>query len=304
MFLSQIRGDITRSNAARLIATGKVLVNNELISKPAHKVKSGDVVIATKEPPQPSTALPEDIPLDIIYEDESIVVVNKQANMVVHPAAGNYTGTLVNALLFHCNDLSGIGGVMRPGIVHRLDKGTSGVIVAAKNDKAHNSLADQFKGRLVLKRYMALVFGHMPGENGMISSDIGRDMKNRKKISSNSTRKREALTMYKVTKYFRGLCLVQLTPKTGRTHQIRVHLSESGHPIAGDDLYGANGKLTSISDTMLRKRLRELDRFLLHASYLKLVHPETNEYVEFSVDIPWDFADILRLLDTGENNQK
>lgn len=296
IFLSQIQNGLTRSNAQKLISNSKVLVNNATV-KPAYKVKTGDMVEVFFLPATPSEAIAEDIPLDIIFEDESVIVLNKSANMVVHPAAGNYTGTMVNALLHHCKDLSGIGGVMRPGIVHRLDKGTSGVIVVAKNDAAHNALSDQFQNRIVQKKYIALVFGRMPSDDGIISSEIGRDMKNRKKISSRTTQKRDAITIYKSLKTYKGFSLLELTPKTGRTHQIRVHLSESAHPIVGDDLYGGNKRLGAIEDTSFRKVLKDLDRFLLHAASLQFLHPKTNESMKFSAPIPADFQNILDILE-------
>jgi 23S rRNA pseudouridine1911/1915/1917 synthase len=298
MFLSRTLDSTTRSNARKLIDKGNVKVNGNA-GKPALKTRAGDYVTVTIEEPVPLEAEPENIPIDIIYEDESLVVVNKAANMVVHPAAGNYTGTLVNALLYHLKDLSGISGVIRPGIVHRLDKGTSGVIVVAKDDETHLSLTAQFKERTVTKRYLALIFGHMKEEEGVIELSIGRDRKNRKKISSFSTGKKEAVTYFKVKRRYGPLSLLELIPKTGRTHQLRVHLSESGHPIVGDELYGGTKRLKTITDTVLRKRLSELDRFLLHAEYLSFLHPKTKERVEFSADIPDDFAGIIDML----NNQ-
>jgi 23S rRNA pseudouridine1911/1915/1917 synthase len=296
VFLSRAWEGITRSTAQKLIINGSALINDENV-KPSHKVKEGDVVVVETEPPAPSKAQPEAIPIDIIYEDENVVVVNKPPNMVVHPAAGNYSGTMVNALLHHCRDLSGIGGVLRPGIVHRLDKGTSGVIIAAKNDETHLSLSVQFKERSVLKRYIALVFGQMQADKGIITSGIGRDSKNRKKISSKTSKKKEAITFYKVMKSFEGFSLVELTPKTGRTHQLRVHLSEMGYPIVGDVLYGARGRINSVKDKMLQKRLKELDHFLLHASYIKFMHPVKKEYVEYFAPVPEDFNEILKLLE-------
>ena len=296
IYVSQITENTTRSYAKILIDTGKVLLN-AAPSKASQKLKAGDIVEVTLEEAIPLDTPAEDLPVEILYEDESIVVVNKAAMMVVHPAAGNYTGTLVNALLFHLTDLSGIGGVMRPGIVHRLDKGTSGVMVVAKNDEAHLSLTAQFKDRAVTKKYLALVLGRMPAANGVIESEIGRDNKNRKKISSNSSNKKEAVTFYEVKKVLDRFSLLELTPKTGRTHQIRVHLSESGHPIVGDELYGGVKRLHSIPDTLLRKRLKELDRFLLHAAYLSFAHPKTNERVEFSAPLPDDFLSVLAMLE-------
>ena len=295
IFLSGAIKSMTRSGAQKLITSGNVLVNDS-VEKPSHKVRTEDVIVVTIEEAIPSEAGAEDIPIDIIYEDESIAVVNKAASMVVHPAVGNYTGTLVNALLHHLKDLSGIGGVMRPGIIHRLDKGTSGVIVIAKNDAAHNSLTEQFKDRTIVKKYFALIFGKMAKDTGIIESGIGRDKKNRKKISSNSSNQKEAVTLYELKRSYEGFSLLELTPKTGRTHQLRVQLSELGHPIVGDELYGGDNKLKFITDTALRKRLKELDRFLLHAAYIKFTHPKTNKPIEFSVPLPNDFEDVLKLL--------
>ncbi len=296
LFLSRSMDGMTRSSALRHITNGLATVNSEK-AKPSYKVKTGDIISVTLEEPIPAEALPEDIPLNVVYEDSSFVVIDKPANMVVHPAVGNYTGTLVNALLHHCTDLSGIGGVMRPGIVHRLDKGTSGIIVVAKSDEAHASLSAQFKARTVQKRYIALVYGKME-DSGMLDRDIGRDYKNRKKISSNSNSKKEAMTFYKVLKRYFRFCLVELTPKTGRTHQLRVHLSEAGHPIVGDELYGANRRLKSIQDTVLRKTIADLERFLLHAEYLSFDHPKSGERVEFFVPTPDNFAEILNVLES------
>ena len=296
IFISQTYSKITRSAAQRLIKSGNILVNSEK-AKRSQKVREGDSIELTPEVPIPLEAEAEDIPIDIIYEDDSIVVVNKAANMVVHPAAGNYTGTLVNALLHHIKDLSGISGVVRPGIVHRLDKGTSGVMIVAKNNDAHVSLTDQFKERSVTKKYLALIFGRMKEERGIIKSNIGRDKKNRKKISSRGTNLKEALTHFEVKKTFDRISLLELTPKTGRTHQLRVHLSETGHPIVGDELYGGTKRIKSIPDTQLRASLNGLERFLLHAAYLKIRHPKTGDEIEFSAPMPDDFSDTLKLLE-------
>ncbi len=236
---------------------------------------------------------PEDINLELIYEDSSIVVVNKPAGMVVHPGAGVSSGTLVNALLYKCQDLSGIGGKIRPGIVHRLDKDTSGVIVAAKNDKAHNSLVNQFKSREVKKRYIAIVEGNLKLYSGSFDSKIGRDPINRIKMSSKSKSGRESLTLWKVLKRFGPATLVEAEPKTGRTHQIRVHFSENNFPILADKVYGNKKQRNKI----LAQAAKEIGRQALHASRIGFMHPETEDYLEFEAPLPDDMQKAIDYLE-------
>ncbi|MEI6127847.1 MAG: RluA family pseudouridine synthase, partial [Pseudomonadota bacterium] len=205
--------------------------------------------------------------------DQWVIVVNKPAGMVVHPACGNHTGTLVNALLYHCKTLSGIGGVIRPGIVHRLDKGTTGVLVVAKNDLAHHSLSEQFKNHTVVKKYSALVFGSMEEASGTIRTPIGRHYSDRKKMSTQTRKGRDAVTHWYVKEAFDQLALLAVTIETGRTHQVRVHLSDIGHPLAGDELYGALKKIGSLHVKNVLDALKGLDRPLLHAGHLEFIHP-------------------------------
>ncbi|MFI5322611.1 MAG: RluA family pseudouridine synthase, partial [Thermodesulfobacteriota bacterium] len=257
----------------------------------------GEAVRVTLPEPQPMDAEPEDIPVNIIYEDDYIAVVDKPPGMTVHPGAGVRGGTLVNALLYRCKDLSGIGGTIRPGIVHRLDKDTSGVIVIAKNDLSHNSLVNQFKTRVVRKKYLAIVEGKIKKDSGTFSSKIGRHPVDRKKMSSKSKAGRESVTLWKVVKRFKDATLVEAEPKTGRTHQIRVHFSENGHPILGDAVYGHKKKKSSA----LNAAAKRVGRQALHAWKIGFNHPHTQESVEFTAQLPCDMSDALNILgDSGE----
>lgn len=290
--LSHFLSDHTRSQIKKLIEDQNVLVNGKPI-KPSKKFDEGEMVHVNLPKPESIDAEPENIPLNIIYEDSSIIVVNKPAAMVVHPGAGVKNGTLVNALLYKCDDLSGIGGKIRPGIVHRLDKDTSGVMVVAKNDQAHNSLVDQFKSRIVKKRYLAIVEGSPKADSGSFESAIGRDPKDRKKISSKSKYGRESLTLWKVLNRYESACFVEAEPKTGRTHQIRVHFSENGYPILADKIYGhkkqRNKNLSEIEKKMARQAL--------HASKLAFTHPENQEWVEFTAPLADDMTKALEALE-------
>jgi 23S rRNA pseudouridine1911/1915/1917 synthase len=221
---------------------------------------------------------PERIPLDIVYEDEHLLVVNKAAEMVVHPAPGNYGGTLVNALLFHCGELSGVGGEMKPGIVHRIDKGTSGLLVVAKDDAAHRSLAKQFKDKTIKRVYVALVKGSVELDNGIIELPIGRHIRDRKKMAVKFEASKEALTRYKVLKRFEGFTVLELMLGTGRTHQIRVHMSYIGHPLIGDATYGSRAPI---------------GRPALHAKTIGFMHPVTRKYMEFTSELPADMKEII-----------
>ena len=293
-FLSEQNLPLTRSQIKRLIDNQLVTINH-LSAKPSCRVKKGDLIELDLHEPKEPTVEPENIPIDILYEDDSIVVVNKRSGMVVHPAAGNHSGTLVNALLFHCSFLSGVGGVMRPGIVHRLDKGTSGVLVVAKNDNAHQSLSRQFKNRKVKKIYRALVRGQMEAEKGTVDAEIGRHREDRKKMSTRTKKGRVALTHWKVLKRYNELCLLEIEIKTGRTHQIRVHLSSSHHPIVGDSVYGSKKGMSRIKNDMLIKRLNSLSRPFLHAYLLGIHHPDDNSYQEFIAPLPGELNEILTL---------
>ena len=292
IFLSQSDAAISRSHVKCVIEEGDVLVNG-IIPKVSQRLKEGDVIILTQRPPQEATALPQNIPLDIVYEDEAIIVINKPAGLVVHPAPGNADKTLVNALLFHCHDLSGIGGVLRPGIVHRLDKDTSGLIVVAKSDEAHRHLSAQFEKHEVQKKYLALVWGNTKDKQGEIVKPVGRHTIDRKKMSTTTKRGKEALTFWKVIERYGVATLLEVEIKTGRTHQIRVHLSDLRYPIIGDAVYGsAANRIQNIANPALKAQIKTFNRQALHAAYLSFVHPPTGKRVEFSADMPRDMADL------------
>jgi 23S rRNA pseudouridine1911/1915/1917 synthase len=277
---------LSRSQTDKLIRAGMVKLNNGK-AKPGYRIKRDDRIIVKVPPAKEMTAKPEDIPLNIIYEDNDIIVLNKPPGIVVHPAAGNAEGTLVNALLHHCKDLSGIGGTVRPGVVHRLDKDTSGLIVFAKTNEAHLNLSRQIKDREVKKTYLALVYGRMKKDSGIIDAHIGRHPVHRKKmavIRSANLKKREALTHYKVVKRYAGYTLVELDLKTGRTHQIRVHLSYIGYPVAGDRTYSRKKDDIGAS------------RQMLHAIRLCFNHPITGKYMEFKAEMPGDMEKVLGTL--------
>ena len=295
VFLTQTDPSLSRSRIKRAIEEGEVLVN-DLAPKPSQRLKEGDLIRLNLQTAKEALALPQEIPLNIIYEDAAIIVVNKEAGMVVHPAPGNYDHTLVNALLFHCRDLSGIGGVLRPGIVHRLDKGTSGLIVAAKSDAAHHSLAAQFKNHEVEKTYLALVWGDIKGDRGEIILPVGRHPGDRKKMSTKSKRGREAITYWKVRERYGLATMLEVKIKTGRTHQIRVHLSDRGYPVVGDAVYGNASKIRSIADAVLKAQFKALNRQALHAARLSFTHPESGEKVVFEAAMPEDMAGLCAQL--------
>jgi len=282
-FLQMQMPERSRAFLQKLIEQGRVTVNGQP-SKASYKVRVGDGVEVEIPPPRPLATQPEAIPLDVLYEDEDLIVVNKPAGMVVHPAAGNYEHTLVNALLHHCRGrLSGIGGVERPGIVHRLDKGTSGCIVVAKSDLAHDGLVNQFKARKVRKVYWAVCWGTFARHSGRIETVIGRSEHDRQKMSARVSRGRAALSEYRVLKQMAAFALVEVTPHTGRTHQIRVHMAHIGHPLVGDAVYG-------------RARASEIDvdRPMLHAYKLGFTHPRTGNWLEFEAPVPEDMANLCK----------
>ena len=288
--------ELTRSAAARLIEGGCATVNGQK-QKPSLKLKGGETVTVTVPPPTPAEPQPEEIPLDVLYEDADVVVINKGAGMVVHPGAGNPEGTLVNALLAHCKDLSGIGGELRPGIVHRIDKDTSGVLVIAKNDRAHNGLAEQFKVHSIKRIYLALVYGDLKEDKGRIESVIGRHPVERKKMSGKARHGKNAVTHWRVEARYGGITLVRLKLETGRTHQIRVHLSEAGHPLLADEVYGGGSRLAQLKDPDLKRMIKAMGRQALHAKTLGFVHPVTGAYLEFDTELPPDMAGIIAYLE-------
>lgn len=275
--------DISRSYAAKLCDDLLVEVNGKTVEK-KYKVKSGDVVKISVPEPESVEVVPEDIPLNIVYEDSDVIVVNKPKGMVVHPAAGNTTGTLVNALMYHCGDsLSAINGVVRPGIVHRIDKDTSGLLIVAKNNDAHLRLAEQLKSRKAMRKYFALVNGNIKEDEMNVDKPIARHPSDRKKMAV-VYGGREAVTHVKVLERFGQYTLVECRLETGRTHQIRVHMASLGHSIVGDKTYGISKEKFNLSGQ------------LLHAKTIGFEHPSTNELMEFTSDIPQDFEDVLEIL--------
>lgn len=277
----------SRSQAQRLISGGNVTVNGRAATKAGLRLSTGDHVLLRIPPPEPSTAKPETIPLDIVYEDADLIVVNKPPGMVVHPAAGNRSGTLVNALLAHAGGLSTIGGVERPGIVHRLDKDTSGLLVVAKNDLAHESLSRQIASRTASRRYLALVVGSMPTDSGTIDAPVGRHPSERKKMAVLAAGGKQAVTHFAVLERFalgaEEYTLIEARLETGRTHQIRVHMAACGHPLVGDPVYGPKRKHKVVS----------FPRQALHAWRLSFLHPRTGDLMEFEAPLPGDFAALL-----------
>lgn len=296
VFLSGEMKTLTRARIQKLISDGHILVNESSV-KASRRMREGDKISVSVPPPQTHDLIAQEIPLDVLYEDKDIIVVNKRAGMVVHPALGNWEGTLVNALLGHCRDLSGIGGETKPGIVHRLDKGTSGVMVAAKNDEAHIELSRQFKDREVKKVYKALVLGALKNESGVIEASIGRSIRDRKKFSTKTSKGRIAKTEWRVRRYYdKDFTLLDIRLYTGRTHQIRVHFAEMGHPVLGDTVYGGARQLKRILDPKRKKAAAVFARPALHASQLGFTHPVSGQWMEFEAPLPDDFKDLLEEL--------
>jgi 23S rRNA pseudouridine1911/1915/1917 synthase len=304
IFLTEKGIGLSRSRIQDLISQQKILVDNKA-TKSHYKIRGNETIFVSIPPPTQSEIKPENIPLDIIYEDQDLLVVNKPAGMVTHPAAGNFSGTLVNALLFYCKDLSGINGVLRPGIVHRLDKDTSGLLVVAKNDFAHRFLAEQLKVRTLSREYRALTCGNMPSLEGKIEVPIGRSLKDRKKMVASSSKSKPSVTFFKVLENFDISDFLSLKLLTGRTHQIRVHLSYLGKPVLGDEQYGGRKKwinhLNQMQKNLAYEVLKVLPRQALHAKKIGFVHPRTNEYIEIESDLPEDINRALKFL-RGEKN--
>ncbi len=280
VFLARLDGTLSRSYIQRLIAEGRATVGGRSV-KPRYQLRAGEMVTVDVPAPEPVNVMPETIPIDILYEDEDVIVVNKARGMVVHPAAGVFHGTLVNALLAHCKDLSGINGALRPGIVHRLDKETSGIMIAAKNDAAHRSLAEQIQTKTAQRVYWAILVGNIREEEGVIHGAIGRSAKDRQKMAVVRENGKEATTKFRILERFGDYTLAECRLMTGRTHQIRVHMAYIGHPVLGDRKYGT------------KKCPFAIEGQALHSKTLSFSHPRTGERMEFSAPLPEDMASIL-----------
>ncbi len=284
LFLTEVLSDLTRSRIQKLITDDNIRVNNKGI-RSNYKLRVHDEICVEIPDAKETELKAEQIPLEIVYEDDCMLVVNKPQGMVVHPAAGNYSGTLVNALMAHCGGrLSGINGEIRPGILHRIDKDTSGLLMVAKNDKAHLGLSSQIKEHSLTREYLALVHGKIKEEKGTIDAPIGRDEKDRKRMTITQKNSKNAVTHFFVVERFDKYTFIRCRLETGRTHQIRVHMSKNGHPIVGDPVYGA------------KKEEFKLNGQLLHAHMIGFIHPENGEYMEFSCKIPEYFEDVLEKL--------
>ena len=288
-YLSDENKDLSRNFYQSLIEKGNVLINDEIITLKKYRVAEGDKVRVNIPKPKKLEIMPENIPLDIIYEDKELLVIDKPAGMVVHPAPGNYEGTLVNGIMYHCGEnLSGINGVMRPGIVHRIDKDTSGILLVAKTDGAHRKLAEMLEKHSIKRVYKAIVADNIKKDEGRIVTRIGRSPKDRKKMAVLTSGGREAVTNWKVMERFGNYTLVEARLETGRTHQIRVHMAYMKHPLLGDAVYGRNTASSLVS------------RQMLHAESLGFIHPESEIYMEFQSPLPQDFERVLKKLRRNE----
>ena len=283
-FLAEQCEELSRSFLQKLLKSGEVSVNGQAV-KASFRLSEGDLIVFEVPEAAKPEILPEPFPLDILYEDEDVILVNKPKGMVVHPAAGHYSGTLVNALMYHCRDsLSGINGVLRPGIVHRIDMDTTGVIIACKNDVSHRSIAEQLKEHSITRRYQAIVHGRLKTDEGTVDAPIGRNPQDRKKMSINERNGKPAVTHYHVLNRFRDSTHIECRLETGRTHQIRVHMASIGHPLLGDAVYGP------------ARCPYRLEGQTLHAGVLGFVHPRSGKYMEFSAPLPEYFEKLLRTL--------
>ncbi len=287
IYLKDYLPDKSRSALQKLIKDGHVTVNDK-IEKSNFKVRAGDIILIETQEPKEMDILPENIPLDILYEDDDILIVNKPKGMVVHPCPGHYSGTLVNAVMYHCaGRLSGINGVIRPGIVHRIDMNTTGSLVICKNDTAHQCLADQLKEHTITRKYRAIVHGNVKDDSGSVDAPIGRHRIDRKKMAVNVQNGKRAVTHYRVLERFGQYTYIECQLETGRTHQIRVHMSSIGHPLLGDDVYGS-GRAGAAGNHLTGQTL--------HAMVLGFIHPASGEYVEFTAPLPEYFQELLRKL--------
>ena len=282
VYIAEYKEELSRSRVQKLIENGLVTVNGKAV-KSNYKLRKGDILEVEIPDPEPLEIEAENIPLDIIYEDKDVVIVNKPQGMVVHPAPGHYSGTLVNALMYHCgNELSGINGCMRPGIVHRIDMDTTGSLVICKNDKAHQSLSEQLKVHSIRRIYVAIVHGNIKEDSGTVNAPVGRHPTDRKKMSTHCKNGREAITHYKVLERFGDYTYIQCELETGRTHQIRVHMASIGHPLVGDEVYGPK-----------KCPFKGLQGQTLHARTLGIIHPSTGEYLEVNAPLPEYFIELL-----------
>ncbi|MBI5598105.1 MAG: RluA family pseudouridine synthase [Deltaproteobacteria bacterium] len=312
LYLSENLKDVSRSRIQGLIKKGLILVQDSPV-KASHRVRPGETISVSLPRPLAPTVGPEAIPLDIVYEDDDIIVINKPQGLAVHPGAGRPDGTLVNALVHHTRNLSNAGGPLRPGIVHRLDKDTSGVLVVARNNPAHVSLSRQFKNHSTTRRYHALVWGRVARAQGTIDLRIGRDMTDRKKMSPRTQSGRASVTHYRVLRRYGGFTLLEITPKTGRTHQIRVHLASIGHPIVGDPVYGRRYTPQTLEKAVedgwlaVADGIKRLKGQFLHALTLGILHPSTGAFMEWTAPYPQDMKKLIETLEArglAENARK
>jgi len=295
VWLSGKIGDISRSRVQQLIADGHVSIDGKTI-KPSRLITGGLDIRVFIPAAKPTEILPQNIPLKIVYQDSDLAVIEKPAGLVVHPAQGHEDGTLVNALLHHLGDLSGIGGKLKPGIVHRLDKGTSGLMIISKNDASHAELQRQFASRKVEKKYLAVVYGSPRNDEGVFDTGYGRNPRDRKKFSSRVVSDKRAITRWRVIERFKGISLIEAGLVTGRTHQIRVHFADQGMPLLGDLQYGASRRARQILPVRARELVLKLDRVMLHAAEISFTHPRTGSILKFKAEMPDEMKQILNEL--------